>query len=373
MVKAQLAEHEMLVAGYGGDIDAIEISALSGKGVDKLLETVALTAELLELKADPEAPLEAVVVESTKDTRKGVTASVIVQQGTLAVRQNLVVPGEETPIEGRVRRLSDDLGNSLEAVTPGSPAEVIGLNEVPPVGSVVRDLDAAYDAGDAVELATEESSVDLSPNKLEEVDFDALFDEKPKLKLIIKADVEGTLEAIEQNLDDDSVELIQAGVGPVTERDVEYATTSDAAIIAFHTKVPRKIKEMAKQQDVLIRKYDVIYNLIEDLQKQMLKLMDATIDEVTTGEAEILQIFEIKGQRIAGCRVITGEIKTGDKLHLLRDGEIIADPTIRTLQHGQNEIDRVTAKSEFGMTFKQNKLDFQVGDKIVAYYVEDEA
>lgn len=365
MVKAQLAEHGILVAGYGGDVETVEISAKNGTNIDKLLETILITAELLDLKADPDAPLKATVIESTKDPKKGPTASVIVQEGTLQTRQDLIVD----EIDGRVRRLSDDLGNQLDSVTPGSPAEIIGLKDVPSVGSTVRDATAEYaEAAAEGELdATEEHSASS------EVDFDALFNEQPKLMLIIRADVEGTLEAIQQNLDEESVELLDSGVGEITERDLEYAQTTGAAIIAFHINVSRRIKEMAKQLDVKIRRYDVIYKLIEDLQKQMLKLMDATIDEVVTGEAEILQIFEMKGEKIAGSKVTTGEFKRGDKLHLKRGDEIIADPTFKSLMQGKEVVEKVTAKNEFGATFKQNKLKFQVGDKLVAYYEEEEA
>lgn len=390
MVKAQLAEQDIKVQGYGGSVDVVEVSAKTGKGVDALLETISITAELNELKADPEAPLQAVVIESTLDPRRGAVASVIVQSGTLQPRQNLLVAtdNEENQIEGRVRQLSDENGQPLKEVLPGSPAEILGLKSVPPVGSSILDADAEYpeeSISEASESDLDSDSTELKdatdPNsdseaiEFDDLDFDALFDDKPKLNLIIRADVEGTLEAIKQQIDPETVELLSSGVGEVSERDLELAESTGSTIIVFHSKVPRRIKDLAKTRDIKIREYDVIYKLLEDLQKQMLKLMDSTIDEVVLGEAEILQIFEMKGDKIAGCRVTTGEIKKTDLFHLKRDDEIIADPQLKSMMHGKQETDSAkagSAKNEFGCVFKKKKLDFQVGDILVAYKLEDD-
>lgn len=364
MAKGQLAEEGIMVQGFGGSVDVVELSAKTGKNVEKLLETIALTAELNELVADPDAPLEAVVIESTKDSKRGSLASVIVQQGTLKVRQDIIIDG----VEGRIRGLFDENGKGLIEVLPGSPAEIIGLKEVPAVGAIVKDLNAQYEAEEVAE-ETEVANQDLD---FGDFDFGSAFEEKAKLKLIIRADVEGTLEAIKQNLDDESVELIDSGVGEVSENDVEYAKTSGASIMAFRVKVAKRTKEIAKTANVKIKTYDVIYHLIEDLQKQMLKLIEPTIDEVVLGEAEIMQIFEMKGEKIAGCKVKTGEIKKNDLIHLKRDDEIIADPQIKMIMHGKEEIDQVKAKGECGLTFKKKKQDFQVGDIIIAYKVEED-
>lgn len=384
IAKSGLAEHDLVVTEYGGDVEVVEISALKGKNVDKLLQTLVVMADLLELEAQPDAPLEAVVIESSLDKSRGSVASVIVKNGTLALRQNLVVEG----ITGRVKQLTNEDGANLDLVKPGFPAQVVGLESVPPVGAVVHDADNLpdQDQQDQKNQPFKEDQAleqDAPPTQDSESHDDSYSweaeleelieaDDKPKLKLIVKADVEGTLEAILQNLDDDSVELLRAEVGEVVERDVELAETSGALVVAFHTKVPNKIKRLAKSAGVVIRAYDVIYKLIEDLQKKMLKLLEPTIDEVQTGEAEILEIFEIKGEKIAGCRVKTGEIKKTDKLHLKRGEEIIADPVIKSMMHGKQEVDKTTAKSECGLTFKNKKLDFQKGDRLIAYVVEDE-
>lgn len=365
IAKAGLAEQGVVVADYGGDIDSIEISALKGTNVDKLLETLLVMAELEELKADPTAPLKAVVIESSKDRHRGNVASVIVQEGTLSVRQDLLVAG----IAGRVKSLSDEDGKQLDHVKPGFAAEIMSFSDVPPVGETVFDANAEYPVA---EPATE-VEVDLD-DPWADLDFSQLVEAegKPKIKLLIKADVEGTLEAILQTLDEESTELLDSGVGEVTERDLDLAESGDALIIAFQVAVPSKIKKIAKDRKIRIRRYEIIYQLIEDLQKQMLKLLEPTIDETVLGEAEILQIFEMKGEKIAGVRVKTGEINRTDLFHLKRGDEIVADPVVKSMQHGKEQVTRVTTKSEAGVTFKNKRLDFQVGDTLVAYKVEDE-
>ncbi len=368
MTKAQLAENDILVTGFGGDIEVAEVSAKTGQGVDALLDLILVTAELHDYKADPAADLRAVVIESTKDTQRGPLTTVIVQEGTLKLRQDIVAPteaGEEVPkIEGRIRQLIDENGKPLKEVRPGSPAEIIGFTTVPPVGAFIfekgkvpAELPATVNQPAKTEVAADQ--------------FAALFDQKPKLKLIIKTDVQGTLEAIEQNLDSESTELLRSGVGEITEDDVDYAETTGATIFVFHTKVPKNIEEKARNAGVKIKNYDIIYQLLEDLQKQMLKLIEPTIDEIVLGEAEVLQIFDMKGERIAGCRMISGEMKKTDLLHLKRGEQIISNPEIKSVMHGKEQIDSVKAKNEFGVTFKKKKEDFQVGDRLVVYKVEE--
>lgn len=367
-VKAQLAEQEILVQGFGGDVEVVELSAKTGKNVDKLLETLTVMSDLLELKADPSAPLEAVVIESARDPHKGPLARVIVQQGTLSAKQDIEVDG----IMGRVKLLTNENGEQLTEVKPGTPVEIVGLKEAPEVGAIIKAQGADYDEA---EVEVEEAVVVEEEDGLAgwgDIDLDETFGEKEKLNLVVKADVKGTLEAILQNIDTESVTLISSGVGPLTEHELELADTSRALVIVFNLKVPKHIKNYAKDLDVKIKQYDIIYHLIEDLQKQMLKVIEPTIDEVTIGEAEVLQIFEMNGNNIAGIRVKTGEIKKSDLLHLLRDDQIIANPVIANMKHGKEEILQVKTKGEAGLTFKNKKLDFQVGDMIIAYKKEDD-
>ncbi len=357
MAKAQLAEQDVLVHGYGGEIDVVELSAKTGKGVDQLLELILTMAELNNYQADPDADLKAVVIESTKDQKRGAVATVVVQQGTLRVRQDVVADGAL----GRVRQLVDENRKPLITVTPGSPAEIVGFTDVPAVGAIIQEV--------GKEAAVEE--VVAEPEVRVPTDYTALFNEHPKLKLMIKADVQGTLEAIMQNIDEESTVVLRSGVGEVTEDDIDFAETTGSMILVFHTKLPKKVEEKAKNAKVKIKQYDVIYKLLEDLQKQMLKLLEPTIDEVVLGDIEILQIFEMKGEVIAGCRVVTGEVKKTDKLHLKRGDEILLDPEIKSMMHGKDQIDIARTKSEFGMTFKRN-VRFQIGDHLIAYKVEED-
>ncbi|KUK79328.1 MAG: Translation initiation factor IF-2 [Microgenomates bacterium 39_7] len=361
LTKTQLAEHDIVVQEYGGDVDAIEISALEGKGVDELLDNVLVMAELLELEADEDAPLEAVVIESTKDQHKGPVARVIVQQGILELRQNLEVDG----IEGRVKSLTDETGRTLDKVLPGQPAEILGLDDVPEVGSIIRDADAKYK--DLGQTDDKEAEAEFS---WDDVDIASLLGEKEKLNLIIKADVKGTLEAIVQSLDEDTVELVSATVGPLTDGDLELAEATGSVIVVFGQKIPSKMKHSAKQLGVHLKQYEVIYHLLEDLEEQMLKLMDPHYGEIELGKAEILQIFDYDNRKIAGVKVITGEINRHDSLYLVRDKKIIARPVITSMKHGKDDVETIKTKGEAGLAFKNKRLDFKKGDIITAYKKE---
>ncbi|NCN82721.1 MAG: translation initiation factor IF-2 [Candidatus Pacebacteria bacterium] len=367
LVKSQLVEHKILVQGFGGDVEAIPLSAKTGKGVDTLLDTILLIAELNELTVDPDAPLEAVVIESSKDSRRGSLASVIVRSGTLHLRQDIVA-GEA---EGRVKQLSDPLGKAVETVTPGCPTEIIGFKTVPAVGAVVHDQAAEYAAVAEAEAAEAPVTDAAISQELTDLDFNFLLDDKPRLKLIIRADVEGTLEAIIDTLDPESTELLSSAVGQVSEADVDLAVATGALIVSFHTKVSKQVLLLAKRANVRIKTYDVIYELIENLQKQMLKLIDPTLDEVVTGEAEILQIFEMRGERIAGIKVKSGVINKADTFYLARGEDRIGSPTIKSMRHGKEEVDSVKTKGEAGLVFRQAKLTFEVGDRLVAFHIAD--
>lgn len=360
-VKTQLTENEMVVQEYGGDVDTVEISALKGKGIDELLENVLTLAELLELKADDEVPLKAVVIESTKDQHKGPIARVIVQEGTIQLKQELIVDD----IKGRVKSLVNETGQQLKVVKPGEPAEILGLNDVPEVGSIIKEANVEYPKEKELDVKRE-----LEKSSWDDINVDLLLGDKEKLNLIVKADVKGTLEAITQALDEETVELVDASVGLLTESDLEMAQATNSVIVVFGQKIPSKLKKMAKQMQVPVKQYDVIYHLLEDLEEQMLKLIDPHYGEVELGKADILQVFDFDGRSIAGIRVITGEINRHDKIYLKRDDEIMARPVITSMKHGKDSIETVKAKGEAGLAFKNKSLDFKKGDIIVAYKKE---
>lgn len=353
-VKSQLAEHGLVVTDFGGDIETVEISAKTGKNVDKLLETLVITADLLELEADSQGELEAIVLESAKDANKGPIANVIVKNGTLKLRQDVFADA----VTGKVRNIVNDQGKNLTELLPGEPGQIVGLKEIVDVGTIIHDQ---------ANKITEKIDKEI---KIKEFDFGVL-DKKQKLKFILKADTQGTLEAIAQNFDEESIDLISSGIGEITENDVDLAKASGAKILAFQVKLPTKVAQNAKDAQVKIKEYNIIYQLIEYIQKKMLKLIEPTIDEVVTGTAEINQVFEMKGLRIAGVKVKSGEINKTDLLHLKRGDEIVANPTISSMMHEKQEVTRLANKSEGGLAFRDKRLTFQAGDVLVAYTIED--
>lgn len=353
MVKAQLTEHEVFVQGYGGGVEVVEVSGKTGKGVDNLLDTLLLMAEVEEISADPEAPLHAVVIESVKDARTGVEATVLIKEGTLRERDEL----HTLTVKGKVRRMTDAVGRIVKVAEPGMPVEVLGFEDIPMVGEVVTTTPQ-----DPIKAA-----------ELQRAAFDPsafLGEQAPKLKLILKSDTVGTLQAITQQLSDEVI-LISSGVGGVTEGDILQAEATGALIMGFNVPFSKSLKGLADEHGVKVRTYKIIYELLESLQKRILKLIEPTIDEEVIGEAEVLQIFVMKGETIAGSKVTKGEIKKTDLIHLKRDDKIVADPKIKTMRHGKDEIEKVKVGDECGIVFTRFS-NLQVGDKIIAYVVKED-
>lgn len=350
MVKAQLTEHEVFVQGYGGDIEVVEVSALKGTGVDTLLDTLLLMAEVEEVQADPDAPLKALVIESQMDPQAGPIVTVLVQEGTLNLRDDLFT----LTADGKVKRMTDASNRSMSDAKPGTPVVVLGFNQVPMVGEVVTT-----------------TKQDASQVEKEVKEFQFSFEpETPKLKLILKSDTVGTLQAIEQSLSDDII-LLTSGVGAITDSDIQMAETSGAQVVGFNVKYPKSLQVFAQEKGVRVKVFKIIYDLLENLQKQVLKLIEPTIDEEVIGEAEVLQIFEMKGDKIAGSKVTKGEIKRTDLIHVKRDNKIIGDPRIKSIQQGKNSVDKVKVGDECGIVFTRYGA-FEVGDTIVAYIKVDD-
>jgi translation initiation factor IF-2 len=354
MVKAQLTEHGIEVNGYGGDVDAVEVSAKTGKGVDDLLETILVTAELHELKADPEAALEAIVIESVRDSQSGAVATVLVKQGTLHVRDTVY----SLTAKGKVKRMNDAAGKVVQTAGPSTPVVVLGFESIPNVGEMVTGVPPSIDNP-------------VSPNVPKPVDLAALLGQSVKVNVIIKSDTVGTLQALEQQLTADEINIVDAAVGGITESDIEMAAATGSRILGFHVQYSKSLQKLAEERGVRVKVYKIIYELLESVQKQVLKLMEPTIDEEVIGEAEVKQIFDMKGERIAGVKVTKGEIKKTDRVHLKRKDEIVADPKIKTMQHGKAEIEKVKVGEECGIVFTRFS-NIQVGDVVVAYVIKDE-
>jgi translation initiation factor IF-2 len=349
LVKAQLSEQEVFVEGYGGDIVCVPVSAKTGEGLDKLLEMIALVAELQELKADPDAAFEGAVIESKKDVQRGAVATILVKQGTLKVG-DVIFAGDA---EAKVKALTDAFGKPVKNAPPSTPVEVLGWNDAPAVGAFVSTIKGAA----AVVILKEQQTAE-----------DAA---KPRLKLIVKSDVAGTLEAIENSIAGDEVIIIGKGVGDVNEADVLLAESTGALIVGFHVKASNSVKKLAESTKVKIKTYSIIYDLIEDLQKQILKLIEPSIDEQELGVADVIAVFDMKGERIAGCRIKSGEITRGKMYHLKRGDKIVADPKLKSMKTGKNDIEIAKAGTECGIVFRAFS-DVQVGDVIVCYTMKEE-
>lgn len=342
-VKSQLAENEVYVEGYGGDVVCVPISAKKKQNLDQLLEMVLLVAEMQELKADPEGNLEAVVIEARLDPGVGPVATLLVKNGRLKIGQTVWA---ET-VEGKVRALVNDAGERVEEAVPGQPMVMVGFKAVPVVGAQVRNqrLASTPEGGRASELVKEEK--------------------KTRLKFIIKADVAGSLEAIRANMSDE-VEIIDAGVGEVGEADVLLAQATGAKIIAFNVSTIKAAARLAETEEISIKTYRIIYELLEDVDKQVLKLLEPTIDETEAGRATVKAEFEVKGMRIAGCQVSEGILTVGTLVHLQRENQPAGESKIASLQQGKEKVTQVKTGGECGVVLSP-ALDFKIGDVLVSY------
>jgi len=350
MVKAQLTEHQVFVENYGGDTPVIPVSAKTGAGLGELLDMILLLADLHELKADPEGVLHGVIIESVRDKRRGVLGTVLIKNGTLKKGQQVWADS----VSAKVRSLTDDRGKSLDSAGPSQPVEVVGWDDVPAVGSVL----SVESAGSVAKQNGQASSggPELAGG--------------PTLNMIIKADTLGTLEAILSNLSSE-VSVIASGVGEVTDADVQLAEATKSRILGFHVRMSGGVQKSAELAGVRVKLYSVIYELFEDVQKLVLKLIEPTIDEVELGTAEVLAVFSIRGETIAGCKVIKGEMTKGQKYHIKRKEQIIADPArMKSLKRGKEDIDVAKAGTECGIVFRDFS-SVQVGDLVISYKMAD--
>ena len=341
-IKGQLVEAGLTPEDYGGQVPLIPVSAKTGQGIDKLLESIFLHADIMELKDEPLAPPTAFVYESRLDKSRGPVASIIVKTGKISLGDTVFA----LHIPAKIKSLIGPDGQKMNSAHPSDPVEVLGFESVPAVGSVI-----SLEKTDPIVKLPTISQAESAPTS--------------KLKIVLKADTEGTLEALKASLSDDVVILSQ-GIGTVTDNDVFLATPTHAQIFAFNVPVPRFIKNLADSEKVPIFESKIIYEIIENIQSQVLKLLDPTIEEAILGEAKIAAEFKINKVRIAGLEVTKGQITKGDHVHLLRDGKIIKDTRVEGLRQGKNIVDQVKMGTECGMTFKPY-VDFELNDAIIAY------
>ncbi|MHA3913967.1 translation initiation factor IF-2 [Halovulum sp. GXIMD14793] len=376
-VRTELLQHEIVVEAMSGDVLDVEVSALNGQGLDKLLENIALQAELLELKANPERRAEGAVIEAQLDVGRGPVATVLVQNGTLQTGDIFVV-GEQW---GKVRALINDQGERVTEAGPSVPVEVLGLNGTPEAGDV---LNVVEDEAKAREIA--EYRLQVSKDKkaalgagatLEQLMAQAKVNENvQELPIVVKADVQGSAEAIVQAMeklgnDEVRVRVLHSGVGAITESDVTLAEASGAPIIGFNVRANAPARESANQKGVEIRYYSIIYDLVDDVKAAASGLLSAEIKETFIGYASIKEVFRVSGVgNVAGCEVTEGVARRSAGVRLLRDNVVIHEGTLKTLKRFKDEVKEVQGGQECGMAF-ENYDDIRAGDVIEIFETEE--
>lgn len=373
-VKGQLQEVGLMPVDWGGETECLEVSATKGIGIEELLETMAVQSEVLELKADPKAPARATVIESSMVPGRGPVATAIVRQGTLRVGQPFICG----PHWGKVKALLDGSGESVKLVKPGMPAEVIGFSDMPNVGDEVVVMENERD----VKRLSEERQEELRKKKLSaprrstlETLFANIEDgNKKTLKLVIKGDVQGSVEAIKKCLGDiatDKVnlEILHAEAGPINESDVLLCSASDAIIIGFNVKLENKALSVAKREGVQIKLFSIIYELIDQVKDAMKGLLDPITRENVLGHAKVKQVFKVTRGKAAGCQVTDGRIDRKQRARVLREGQAVYDGGIETLKRFQDEVAEVRNGLECGIKLG-NFSDYEEGDIIECYQLE---
>jgi translation initiation factor IF-2 len=377
-VMQELLQHDVQVEAFGGDALAVEVSATKQINLDKLLEAIALQAELLDLVADPDRSAEGTVIEARLDRGRGPVATVLVQRGTLRVGQ-LVVAGSQW---GRVRALLDDRGQTVQAAGPSTPVEVLGFDGAPEAGdrvAVVETEARAREITEYRERQKREKAVARGPavrTSLSDMMSNLKAAGRKELPIVVKADVQGSLEAITaavEKLGNDEVvaRVIYGGVGGVTESDVTLAEASKAVIVGFNVRAHKEARDLAEQAGIEIRYYNIIYNLVDDVKAALSGMLSPTLRETMLGNAQILEIFHIsKVGNVAGCRVTDGVVQRGAHVRLIRDNVVVHEGKLSTLKRFKDEVGQVQAGQECGMAF-ENYQDMRVGDVIECYNVEE--
>lgn len=376
-VKNELMQHDLIAEEFGGEIMVVGVSAKTGENLDKLTDALLLQAEMMELKANPDRDASGVVLEAKLDQGKGVVATVLVQKGTMKPSQ-IVVAG---PAYGRIRSMTDDKGKALKQAKPGAPVVILGLSAAPEAGdnfAVVENEKTARDIADyRARMVREQQSAAQAARASENL-FSAVNADVKELPVIIKADVQGSAEAIAGSVtkfsdEEVSVRILHSGVGGITESDITLANSTGAMIIAFNVRAAPKAKELAQRENVNIRYYSIIYEVVDDVKAALSGMLSPTLKENFIGYAEIREVFNItKVGKVAGCMVTEGVIKRGCSVRLLRDNVVIHEGTLKTLKRFKDEVKEVKNNTECGMAF-ENYDDIRVGDQIECFEVEEQA
>ncbi|HEX9968637.1 MAG TPA: translation initiation factor IF-2, partial [Acidimicrobiales bacterium] len=379
-VLQQLSEHELVPEAWGGDTITVEVSALQNLGIDDLLEQLLVVADIEELTANPEGRARGTVLEANLDTGRGPVATVIVESGTLRVGDPVVAGAAW----GRVRALIDDKGDNIKEAPPSTPVQVLGFSDVPTAGDefrVTASDKVARDIAEQREHRYRTADMRKTPSmagmaaggaKLEDIFEQIQRGETATLNLVLKADVQGSLEAVTESLrklerDEVKLSFVHRAVGGITENDVQLAAASNATIIGFNVRPDRKARNMAEAEHVEIRTYEIIYKLIEDIESAMVGMLAPEYEEVVTGDAEVREVFGVpRVGKVAGCYVRNGVITRNSKVRFLREGVVIWNGTITSLKRFKDDAREVAAGFECGIGLSDFQ-DLKPGDVIETY------
>jgi translation initiation factor IF-2 len=377
-VRQELLQYEVQVESLGGDTLEVEVSAKQKVNLDKLLEAITLQAEVLDLHANPDRPAEGTVIEARLDRGRGPVATVLVQRGTLAVG-NIIVAGSQW---GRVRALIDDKGQNCVHAGPSFPVEILGFSGAPEAGDRVAVVESEARAREITEYRERQKRDQAAArggsarSSLVDMMSQLKSAGRKEFPLVIKGDVQGSVEAIVAALDKLGTEevmarVVHAGAGGISESDIALAEASKAAVIGFNVRAHKEARELSEQLGIEIRYYNIIYNLVDDVKAAMSGLLSPTIRETMLGNASILEVFSIsKVGKVAGCRVTDGVVERGQHVRLIRDNVVVHEGKLSTLKRFKDEVKEVQSGQECGMAF-ENYQDMRAGDVIECYRVEE--
>jgi len=373
VVKRQLSERNLLVEEWGGDVIAVPVSAQTGDGVDDLIENLLVLSEILELKANPDRAAAGVIIEATLDRRRGPSATVLVQTGTLRVGDQIVAGGAW----GRVRAITNERGEAMDEISPGSPGVVTGLNATPEAGDILRVVSNERTARQTATRHGQRAStgnldtVLTLDNIVKQIDAGDV----KELVLVLKADVQGSVEAAVQSIEklsdgDVKARVIHSGSGSVSDSDVQLAAASGGIILAFNVGFEIGAERTAERLGVEVRNYQIIYRLLEDVEQALHGMLEPEYEEVVVGRAEVREIFVgRRGVQIAGCRVLDGRITRQGTVRVMREDDVIAETAMSSLRHFRDEVNQATAGTECGIVLDSFN-DYEEGDVILAYRME---
>ncbi|HAV77626.1 MAG TPA: translation initiation factor IF-2 [Anaerolineae bacterium] len=375
LVKKQLAEQELVPDEWEGDTMVVPVSAKNKQGIDDLLEGILLVADNTDIRANPQGEVIGTVIEAELDKSKGVMATLLIQSGTLEIG-NVVVAGTA---HGKLRALTDYKGNPIKKAGPSMPVAVMGLNEVPSAGDVFRVVESEKEARVIVSERADEAKAQSQTKRkttLEDLFENVQLGETKELNLIVKADVQGSLEPIVSELNklgqgEITIKIIYTETGNISDNDIMLASASNAILIGFNVQADVSARRLAEKEGVDIRLYEIIYRMTEDIEKALKGMLDPVVKEKILGRAQVLAVFSAsKFGRVAGCKVTDGELRRNAKAKLYRGTDLVYEGDMGSLRHEKEDVKEIRQGFECGVGFKSFK-DIQVGDQLICYVLEE--